>query len=133
VTAWAAQSETVFRAIKMEAAFVDWLDEKEAVRHNNYQALIEVGALNSLMEFLAKRDMAPKEIGDLVSRIHMPIETMRYWRKILLQDRDWHPYSEPIARSERWQTDRNRHWVRDYVNQGKYCPGKLVEIVAKRE
>jgi hypothetical protein len=36
MTAWAAQSETVFRVTKMEATFVDWLAEKETANQNNY-------------------------------------------------------------------------------------------------
>jgi hypothetical protein len=93
ITAWVAQSETVFRAMKLEAVLIDGLAEVEAVHHNNYRALFEAGALYLLPEFLAKRDMAPKAIGDLAFRTHIPIKTMKNWQKTLLKDRDWRPYS----------------------------------------
>jgi hypothetical protein len=77
MTAWDAQLETCFRAMKAEEAFADWLAERENVHHNNYRELFEAGALDLPMEFLAKCDIAPKTIGDLASRTHIPIETMR--------------------------------------------------------
>jgi hypothetical protein len=82
MTARAAQLETLFRATKMAAAFVDWLAEKEAAHHNNYQASFEAGASDPLMKFLAKRDQAPKAIGDLASGIHIPIEMIYDWGKL---------------------------------------------------
>jgi hypothetical protein len=36
-----AEATTVREAMKMEAAFVDWVAEKEAIHRNSYRALFE--------------------------------------------------------------------------------------------
>jgi hypothetical protein len=38
MTAPAAQLETAFRVMQMEAAFIDWLAGKKPVQHNNYRS-----------------------------------------------------------------------------------------------
>jgi hypothetical protein len=52
-----AATTRVFEAMKIEAAFVDWLGGKEAIHHNNYRALFEAGALEPFVEFRAKREI----------------------------------------------------------------------------
>jgi hypothetical protein len=52
-----AEATKVLEAMKIEAAYVDWVAEKEAIHHNNYRVLFEAGALGQLMQFLAKREI----------------------------------------------------------------------------
>jgi hypothetical protein len=49
------ESVNVFEGMEMKSAFVDWLKEKEAVNHDNARLLFEEGALERLMQFLARR------------------------------------------------------------------------------
>jgi hypothetical protein len=49
----------VFDAMKMESAFVDWVKEKETVHHSDHRVLFEEGALEPLMQFLARCAICP--------------------------------------------------------------------------
>jgi hypothetical protein len=66
-----------FEAMKMESAFVDWLKAKEAVHHNTYRILFEQGALEPLMQFLARSAIGPQLIIWLASFTHIPILAKR--------------------------------------------------------
>jgi hypothetical protein len=46
-----AETTKILEAMKMEAAYVDWVAEKEAIHDNNYRALFEASALEPLMQF----------------------------------------------------------------------------------
>jgi hypothetical protein len=90
------------------------------------------------MEFLAKCNIAPKVIGNIAFRTHMPIEAMKDWQKTRLRDPDWRPYSQPANSSKPALTNEQEQALgerlqRNDINQGKYCPRKLVEVIAKRE
>jgi hypothetical protein len=52
-----AEATKVLDSINMEAAYLDRVAEKEAIHRNSYQALFEAGALEPLMQFLAKREI----------------------------------------------------------------------------
>jgi hypothetical protein len=48
------EAVNIFEVIMMKSAFVDWLKEKGRVHHSNYSVLFDKGALESLMQFLAR-------------------------------------------------------------------------------
>jgi hypothetical protein len=133
-----AAATKVFEAMKMEGAFVDWLAEKEAIHHNNYRALFEAGALEPLMEFLAKGEIVQGAMGKLAGVTHIPIEMMKNWRQTLRKDLTWRPYSQPANISKRELTEQQEQKLgerfrSDCINYGTYCPGYLVDIMARRE
>jgi hypothetical protein len=112
--------------------------EKEVIHHNNYRALFEAGALEPLMQFLAKRQIVQGTMGKLARRSHIPIETMRDWRKTLLKACSWRPYSQLANSSKRALTEEQEQKLgkrlrTDYIAGGRYCPGRLVDIMARRE
>jgi hypothetical protein len=101
-----ATATKFFQAMKMEAAFVDWVAEKEAMHHNNYRALFKAGVLELLMEFLTKRQIVQGAMRKLAGATHIPIETMRNWRQTLHKDPAWRPYSQPDDISKRAVTEK---------------------------
>jgi hypothetical protein len=132
------EATKVLEAMKMEAAYVDWVAEKEAIHHNNYRALFEAGALEPLTQFLAKREIVQGTMGKLACRSHIPIEAMRDWRKTLLKDPGPRPYSQPANSSKRALVKEQEQKLgerlrTEYVSGGRYCPGRLVDIMARRE
>jgi hypothetical protein len=133
-----AAATKVFEAMKMEAACVDGLAEKEAMHQNNYRALFETGALKPLMEFLPKREIVQGAMGKLVGVAHIPIEMMKGCRPTLHKDPTWRPYSQPANISKRALTEEQEQKLgerlrSDYIHCGTYCPGYLMDIMARRE
>jgi hypothetical protein len=77
------EAVNVLEAMKMESAFVDWLKEKEVLHHNNYRILFDEGALELLMQFLARRAICDRRDrcggrGEIVFVDYMWGETMQY-------------------------------------------------------
>jgi hypothetical protein len=87
------EAVNVFEAMKMESAFIDWLKENEAVYHNNYRVLFDEGALEPLMQFLARTTLFPQSMTWPALLAQIPIEMLRSWRKGLLKDPSHRPYS----------------------------------------
>jgi hypothetical protein len=60
---------------------------------------------------------------------------MRDWRKTMLQDPGWGPYSQPANSSKRALTEEQEQKLderlrTEYVCAGEYWPGRLVDIMA---
>jgi hypothetical protein len=70
--------------------------------------LFEAGALEPLMQFLAWREIVQGTMRKLARRSHIPIETMRDWRKTLLRDPSWRPYPQPAKSSKRALTEEQK-------------------------
>jgi hypothetical protein len=73
---------------------------KKAMYHNNCRVLFEEGAVEPLMQFLTRRPICLQSITWLKSLTHIPIETLRSWRKGLLKDPSHRPYSQPANLSK---------------------------------
>jgi hypothetical protein len=68
---------------------------------------------------------------------HFPTETLRSWQKDLLRDPSDCSYSQSANVSTRALTEEQEQIVAgrlrgDYVNQGKWFRGKVLEILARR-
>jgi hypothetical protein len=108
---------------------------KGIIHRENYRRLFESGEMEPLMEQLADRDLDRGFIDQANELLHIPIGTLRDWRKSLLKNPKFRPYSKPANYSKRALTAKEESRVyaeieSGYLIPGIYCPTVVLQNLA---
>jgi hypothetical protein len=103
--------------------------------HRGYRPVFESGSIKQLMRFLAMRDLPYGSIARVSESTTIPINTIRCWRRELLQNLNWRPDActrlpEGGALTAQQELDLADKLPADYVSVGQYCPPATVNYLA---
>jgi hypothetical protein len=112
-----------------------FVEEKLIIHRENYRRLFESGEMEPLMVQLAVPDLDRCFIFQAHEVLHIPVETLRTWRKSLKKDPDFRPYSKPANYTKRALTDDQERRVfgeiqSGYLIPGLYCPTAVLQTLA---
>jgi hypothetical protein len=93
--------------------------------------------MEPLMLLLADKDLDYGVIPLTSQALNIPIDTLRSWRRDLLKNPQFRPYSQPANISKRALDFEEEQRVRDelrngYLIPGLYCPSRVLQNLAVR-
>jgi hypothetical protein len=132
------RSEAIQAIIKtMEATdeFSNWEGHQHIAHHNNGRFLLELGAMNLPLEFLAQTEVPLGSLQKLNRGTGIAIDTLKSWHKNLRHDLQIVPYAQPANVRElaltKQQEDRIVQRIQsEFINQKKFCPAQLIQRMA---
>lgn len=101
----------------------------------NYRRLFQSGEMEPVMIQLADVSMDYGIIPKLSQVLYIPQATLQCWRRTLLQNPTFRPYSQPANISKRALTPDQEHRVSEelrsgYLIPGIYCPARVLQTLA---
>jgi hypothetical protein len=87
---------------------------------------------------LSEEKLEPGLLTQAHERLDIPWGTLRSWRRDILEDPTYRPYSRPANVDKRALTGPQERRVydqlqEDYIKQGRYCPPRVLQFLAVRE
>jgi hypothetical protein len=103
--------------------------------HRDYRPVLESGSKEQLMRFLAMRDVPHGSIAWVSESTDIPVNTIRCWRRELLQNSNWRPsvctrLPEGGALTAQQELDLAERLPTENVSAGQYCPLAIVNYLA---